>query len=527
MEPEKLTKSLEESRKKIEKDAKEYGLDFFPTIFYILKHDDLNQIMSYSGFPKRYKHWTHGMTSIYHENMEKYGYSKAYELVINNDPSHAFLLKNNSDVINRFVMAHVLGHVDFFKNNLWFKPTDRSMIDTMSRHAEHFDNLEQKYGEEDVEKTIDACIMVESLIDQYSLYKVTNFESLEKRLNEDYEKKSKPQLVKTSDPFLDKLINTPERIRKEWVKIEEEKERMKKFPRKLQKDVLKFIIDNSRTNNLNLPKWKLKALSMIRKEAYYFVPQMVTKIMNEGWASYWHEKLMLEKKHCGDDGLIEFINLDSAVTSFRKSPGPINPYALGKALFKWIEYRWDTGKHGKEYENCNNMYKKFNWDTREMKGKEMIFLVRKYYNDPLFIKDFLTQTFCDEHQLWTYGQDRNGRVVVQSKDVNDIKDSLLKQFYNGGKPLIYVKDGNYKNSNQLLLYHDFKGRGLDMQKTLLVMKSLRSLWGKDVNLETKIELENKDQKIAIDGIYTVTEKTQYLTMFDPETGEEVAIKEFE
>ena len=150
--------------------TREYGLDFYDTVFEVLNFDEINMVAAYGGFPNRYPHWRFGMD---YERLSKgyeYGLSKIYEMVINNDPSYAYLLESNMDVDQKLVMAHVFGHVDFFKNNFMFRHTNRKMMDQMANHATRVRRYQDKLGVEPVEDFIDRCLSLENLIDYQSPY---------------------------------------------------------------------------------------------------------------------------------------------------------------------------------------------------------------------------------------------------------------------------------------------------------------------------------------------------------------------
>src|SRR5581483_10328105 len=152
----------------IEGYARSYGLDFYETIFEVVDADDLNEIAAYGGFPTRYPHWSFGMQ---YEELHKgydYGLSKIYELVINNDPCYAYLMRSNHDVDQKLVMAHVYGHCDFFKNNAYFSRTNRKMMDEMANHGTRIRSHMERQGAETVENFIDSCLSLENLIDIHS-----------------------------------------------------------------------------------------------------------------------------------------------------------------------------------------------------------------------------------------------------------------------------------------------------------------------------------------------------------------------
>jgi len=165
-----LTPELTRLNREIEEHAREYGLDFYETFFEILDFEEMNMVAAYGGFPNRYPHWKFGME---YERLNKsyaYGLHKIYEMVINNDPCYAYLLECNHLVDQKLVMAHVYGHCDFFKNNIWFSKTNRKMMDTMANHATKVRKYIDKYGLDAVESFIDICLSIDDLIDHHSVF---------------------------------------------------------------------------------------------------------------------------------------------------------------------------------------------------------------------------------------------------------------------------------------------------------------------------------------------------------------------
>src|ERR1700688_3287044 len=163
-----LPANLAEIQGRIEGYARDYGLDFYPTVFELVDADQLNAVAAYGGFPTRYPHWRFGME---YEQLSKgytYGLQKIYELVINNNPCYAYLMRCNGLVDQKLVMAHVYGHCDFFKNNHWFSQTDRKMMDEMANHGNRVRRYMDRFGIEEVETFIDACLSIEDLIDIHS-----------------------------------------------------------------------------------------------------------------------------------------------------------------------------------------------------------------------------------------------------------------------------------------------------------------------------------------------------------------------
>lgn len=254
----------------------EYGLDFFETIFEMVDYKQINELAAYGGFPTRYPHWRFGMEYEQLSKSAEYGLSKIYEMVINNDPSYAYLLEGNNLVDQKTVIAHVYGHVDFFKNNYYFSKTDRKMVDKMANHGARVRRHLDRRGIEKVEDFIDTCLSLDNLIDYYSPF--IERESQEEFAEPDELRTREIPKFKAKD-YMDEYINPSSYIDEQKRKIDEEEARRKNFPRDPQRDVMKFLLENA-----PLEGWESDILSIIREEAYYFAPQGQTKVMNEGWA---------------------------------------------------------------------------------------------------------------------------------------------------------------------------------------------------------------------------------------------------
>jgi stage V sporulation protein R len=241
--------------------------------------------------------------------------------------------------------------------------------------------------------------------------------------------------------------------------------------------VLLFLLENA-----PLERWQRDILAIIREEAYYFAPQAQTKIMNEGWASYWHSKLMTERL-LTDAEVIDYADHHSGTVSMQ--PGRLNPYKIGLELFRDIEDRYDRGRFGKAYEECDNYVKKRDWDLELGQGREMIFQARKVYNDITFIDTFLTEEFCRDQKLFTFAHNqRTGENEIQSREFREIKKQLLFALTNHGRPFIFVENANFGNRGELCLWHRFEGVELKRDYAQETLKNVTALWGRPVHLET-------------------------------------------
>ncbi len=490
----KLTPELLDIARRLEAVAREAGLDIFDTIFELVDYKQLNEIAAYGGFPTRYPHWRWGME---YERLAKsytYGLSIIYEMVINNDPCYAYLLRANDIVFQKTVIAHVYGHCDFFKNNYYFSKTNRKMLNQMANNATAVRNLINEVGHDEVEAFIDTCLSVENLIDINA-----PFRSIPKRsddLDDHQRSKSVPKI--RAKKYMDSYINPQEFMDWQSKKMEEDAQKAKGFPENPERDILKFLLDHA-----PLAHWERRILTMTRDESYYFAPQGQTKILNEGWATYWHSKMMTELAPLHESEIIDYCDHFAGVVA--SQPGGLNPYKLGVELLRHIERRWDTGKFGLEYLRIDDPKIRSEWNTKTGKGREKLFEVRRIHNDVTFLDAFLDEDFCHESKMFLYDFDRrNNRYVISSRDFKEIKKRLLQQLTNFGQPIIRVTDGNFKNRGELLLQHLHEGTDLKHDTTLETLKNLHRIWKRPVHIETIIEEVRR--RISYDGTNHQIEK---------------------
>ena len=465
-----------ELQARVKKVAEGYGLSCFETIFEMLDYEEINAVAACGGFPKRYPHWRFGMSYDQLSKGYEWGMQKIYEMVINTDPCYAYLLNSNPYIDQKLVMAHVYGHGDFFKNNIWFSKTNRKMMDQMANHAVRVRRYMDTFGEDQVESFIDLCLSIEDLIDPYLPFakKDTDSEPEEK-------KEEVAHRFKAPRQYLDAFMNPSEYMEKQRKEIaEKKKEEKKQFPANPERDVMNFLLENAR-----LEDWQADVLSIVREEAYYFAPQRMTKIMNEGWASYWHSKMLTEGLLDSSE-LIDFAERHAGVMVTQ--PGGMNPYKLGIELFRHIEDRWNRGKFGKEYDECDDMVKKRNWDKKLNLGREKIFEVRRTHNDITFIDEFFTEEFCEEQKLYTYAMNpRTKRYEIKNRDWHEVKEKMLQMLTNGGVPTISVVDGNYRNRAEILLKHYHHGQDLDLNYAKATLANVAAIWGRPAHIETLVE----------------------------------------
>ncbi|XYQ03035.1 SpoVR family protein [Bacillus safensis] len=442
--------------------AEGFGLDFYPMRYEICPAEIIYTFGAY-GMPTRFSHWSFGKQ--FHKMKLHYdlGLSKIYELVINSNPCYAFLLDNNTLVQNKLIVAHVLAHCDFFKNNCRFQNTKRDMVESMSAAAERIKEYEHIHGTKEVESFLDAVLAIQEHIDP-SLVR----SKLSWNMDDEESEDDKP---KRQTPY-DDLWGMDE------PKTREKKKTVKQFPPKPEKDLLLFIEAHSR----ELEPWQRDVLTMLREEMLYFWPQLETKIMNEGWASYWHQRIMRELDLDSSES-IEFAKLNAGVVQPSKTG--INPYYLGLKIFEDIEERYNNP--------CEELKKA---GVKEGSGRSKMFEVREIESDISFIRNYLTKDLVMREDLYLFQkQGRDYKVI--DKEWKAVRDQLVSMRVNGGFPYLTVIDGDYLKNNELYIKHWYEGIELDLKYLEKVLPYLYQLWGRSVHIESV--LEGKEVMFSYDG----------------------------
>lgn len=491
-----LTPDLQDMVATLEEIARKAGLDFFPTIFELIDYNQLSEIAAYGGFPTRYPHWRFGMEYDRIAKSYEYGLSIIYEMVINNNPCYAYLLRANSMVYQKTVVAHVFGHCDFFKNNYWFSKTNRKMLDQMANHAAIIRRFIDEIGHDIVESFLDTCLSLENLIDITAPFKANN---IPQGVVDEFGRTPPVPKLK-SKSYMDKYINPKEFVDAQRKRLDEQAEKIKNFPEQPEKDVLKFLIDYA-----PLQGWQKKVLQIIRDESYYFSPQGQTKILNEGWATYWHSKMMTQLAPLDGSEIIDYCDHYAGVVA--SQPGQLNPYKLGVELLRHVEQRWDRGQFGIEWIHCDDPKRRAEWDLKTNLGRKKLFEIRSIHNDITFIDEYLDEDFCHAHKMFIYDFDkRTNKYVISDRDFRAVKSRLLQQLTNFGQPIISVVDGNFKNRSELLLRHTHDGIDLKLDFSVETLKNLYKIWTRPVHIETIIEGVKK--RLSFDGNSHEVEKVE-------------------
>ncbi|MGJ9457755.1 SpoVR family protein [Oceanobacillus sp. CF4.6] len=459
------TNELSRAIDEITEIASGFGLDFYPMRYEICPADIIYTFGAY-GMPTRFTHWSFGKQ--FHKMKLQYdlGLSQIYELVINSDPCYAFLLDTNSLIQNKLIIAHVLAHCDFFKNNVRFSNTRRDMVESMTATAERIADYEMKYGKEEVESFLDAILSIQEHIDP---------SIVRSKLPVDAKDEEEETVQPKARTKYDDLWSLDDKATDEKPTT---RKKTKKLPPRPEKDILLFIEEHSR----ELEDWQRDILTMMREEMQYFWPQLETKIMNEGWASYWHQRILREMDLSTND-TIEFSKLNAGVVQPSKTS--INPYYLGLKIFEDIEER---------YNNPTEEMQLLGYKPNS--GREKIFEVREIESDISFIRNYLTKELVQKEDLYLF--EKKGRDYrISEKDYEQVRDQLISMRVNGGFPYIVVENGDYMRNGELYLVHGYEGIELDIRYLEHVLPYIHQLWGRTVHMETTIE--DKETVFTYDG----------------------------
>lgn len=437
--------------------AQRLGLDPFPVHFEVVPAEVMYEIGAY-GLPGRFSHWTHGRAYHHQKTLYDYGLTKIYELVINSNPAYAFLLDSNSLLQNKLVVAHVLAHVDFFKHNAYFEHTNRQMIDTVAVNAERIRRYEFQHGRLEVERFLDAVLSIQEHVDPHV------------RFRRQPTPPPKPRSAPPA-PYDDLLSLTDPPATSEPGPT--------KFPPEPEKDLLLFIAEHAR----HLADWQRDVILIVRQEMLYFIPQLQTKILNEGWASYWHARILRELP-LSDDEAVEFARMHAAILAPTKHH--LNPYYVGLKILEDIERRWD---HPAE-EECLVL------GRQPGQGRAKLFEVRTLENDVSLIRNYLTRDLVEEMGLYIYKVEGDQLKVVET-DWEKVRDLIVRSMTNFGNPYIVVEDGDYRRNGELYLKHIYEGQELDIAYAERTLQYVYQLWGRPVHLETV--LNEKPVLLSYDG----------------------------
>ena len=450
-------KDLEYWDEKIREKVEEFGLSCYPQEFELCDHFQMLGYMAYSGMPAHYPHWSYGKSYEKLKTMYDYGVSGLpYEMVINSNPALAYLMCDNSFCLQILTIAHVYGHNDFFKANFTFKSTRPEL--TLSFFKVHADRVRRyiedpSIGVEKVDAVLDAAHAIAIQCRRNLAIKKLSREEERQRVMET----AQPP----TDPF--------QGIHKRQAYSPPD---MPKVPLSPEEDLLLFIRDH----NPSLSEWEKDLLTIAHEREQYFIPQVETKIMNEGWASFWHREIM-NSLHLPQELHLEFLVRHNQVV--RPFPRGFNPYYLGLKLWDDIKRRHD--------EPIPEEIEKYGTPTKT--GIQAIFEAREVDRDVSFIRRFLTEELMREMDMFQYEPRGDEMVIARVSDQEgwrEVKEALLKNVGMGTVPVIKIEDADHNHNRTLYMKHDHDGRDLQWEYAERTLAYMYRLWGHEVILQTTV-----------------------------------------
>jgi stage V sporulation protein R len=440
-----MTEDWRDQVPRLEDLARKLGLEWSPVIFEAVPDSFMSEIAVY-GLPVRMPHWSFGARYIYQLVQRHMGHSRLFEVVFPGNPGHAYLASSNGLADNILVTAHVLGHADFSKNNLLFRRCQEQgsehIVEHAASHARQIERNIETYGQNAVERVLDAALSLEQYVD------------LDQALRrEHYPEYAASPKTPVDDGFrarfaaLDASVCIPPTSRKIRAPV----------PPHPERDLLWFIA----TYAPEMESWERDIFLAVREESFYFYPVYATQIMNEGWASYWHARLLREADFIPQTAYLDAIKCHSDVVrpiaAGEKSSLSVNPYHLGFTLWEEIVKRCGI-------------------DTARQ--------IRREDDDFSFLRNHLTHELAADMGLFRYQRQQNGQVKVVGDEIEALREGLLCDKYNFGAPRVAAVE--IRSDGTLVLQHDTQmdGRGLDVERTRKVLQYVKSVWRRPVLLKT-------------------------------------------
>ncbi|UCE53295.1 MAG: SpoVR family protein [Desulfobacterales bacterium] len=488
---------------------------------YIVTNRDLLELTPKLMIPTLYDYWVHDVEVLKEKGRYELYPSNPYETVINTRPAISFYNDNNPDWMNVMIFYHVLAHIDFFQNNLYFRHTwDYDFTGQALSDKRMIAKLRSEKG-----RWVDYVIEFVRGIDNLVGY----HEELSRR-----NRRPKTKRSKMLDYYFDVFLQSEKNVKiNEYIKeierynqcINESKalgektffaEVFKKYPefdaifkKSLQEkfdqklDLIQYLLEHSEFLKKEKNNWMKPIIEVVRKTSLFFQPQIRTKIMNEGWASYWHERLFLQ-----DDRIegheVDFARSHAGVTSMPRVG--LNPYALGMRLFHYIENVADKGKYSIKFRRLLDTKQREEFDAKTGLGRDFVFNIRENLNDFVFINTFVDQDFVNRYKLFVAGRRLNQakRVLeyyVKSRKAEDYRQMLLDGLYH--PPHITIEQ-NKSNNGNLYLMHHFEDKPLVKEFITNTMLGIEYLWGAPVQLETSevVQIEASKPQLTIPGLTT-------------------------
>ncbi len=495
--------------------ARAAGLRFEDeTLEYIISNRDMIELMQKNMIPTLYDYWVNDVDVLREKGKYELYPHNPYETVINTRPAISFYNDNNPDWLNVMIFYHVLAHIDFFQNNLYFQNTwDYDLTGKALADKRLIDRLRSEHGRW-VDYVIEFARGIDNLVGYHAelarFSKVDN--SCSKRVDfyfdvflQQHKKVSISEYSAELDRFNATLRQHQElgeeiffaEIRKQSPEFEAAMDKHQARYKPKSADLLQFLIENSPFVNRNENEWMKSILEIVRSTSIYFQPQIRTKIMNEGWASYWHETLFLQDDRIKGNE-VNFARINAAVTSMPKVG--LNPYALGLRMFTWIEQQAERGYYSFDFQRLQDQHQRDSYRRADphSSGRDFIFRVRENFCDFTFINSFVDQDFINSYKLFVAGKRINQERMVweyyiRSRKAVDYRQMLFESLYH--PPKIEIDAENCKDG-ALALKHIKEGKPLVEEYISNTMLGIEYLWGGPVVLETEEAevLEDQDGK---------------------------------
>lgn len=437
--------TIETYGRKLEDLARAQGLDYYPVQFEEVPDSFMMEVAVY-GLPVRMPHWSFGVRYIYQLIQHRMGHSRLFEVVFPGNPGRAYLARGNSVPENTLVVAHVLGHADFSKHNELFRRSQQDVgyriVDQAAGNARQIAAAMEEHGQERVEQILDAALALEAHIDFFKGLRRDRYpEYVEDRIIDD-------------DTFRQRFHKLPG---DERAPAQHEPKRRAELPVQPERDLLWFIAQYAP----ELEGWERDIFLAVREESFYFYPVFACQIMNEGWASYWHARLLREADFIPQNEYLDAIKTHSDVVrphaADHQASLTINPYHLGFCMWESI---------------IDNL------------GLEKAREIRAQDDDFGFIRNYLTPELAEELKLFRFKASQDGAIEVVDRDINALRDAILAPKYNFGAPAIVVKHVETDGTLHLVHEHETDGRGLDFKKAEKVLDYLHRVWRRPVKLDT-------------------------------------------
>jgi stage V sporulation protein R len=441
-----MTTALGDYAVRLERLAHDHGLDYYPVHFEEVPSSFMMEIAVY-GLPVRMPHWSFGVRYIYQLIQHRMGHSRLFEVVFPGNPGRAYLARNNSLQENTLVTAHVLGHADFAKNNALFKRSQEQVgyriVEQAASHARRIGQAVEQYGQNRVEQILDAALALEAHIDAFQPLR-----------RERYPQYLEPSKMGREDAFQSRFDNLPGAAAAADQPLERTRSPLPPTP---ERDLLWFIGEYAP----DLEEWERDIFLAVREESFYFYPVFACQIMNEGWASYWHARLLREADFLPQNEYLDALKTHSDVVrphaADQQASLVVNPYHLGFSIWESIV---------------------------EEHGLERAFQIRAEDDDFGFVRNYLTQELAEELKLFRYEATGDGTVRVQDNDIDALRETMLAPKYNFGAPAVLAKEVGADGS--LTLHHEdaTDGRGLDLARAERVLDYMHRVWRRPITLET-------------------------------------------